>query len=168
MLSHTDSSEPITKIRNTGINISGHRKPTSRNDQNTVQARKNKHQEGVINTACQSITQHFVFICNKNSIVRATCFDLYKVIFRPSGKTDPRATYISMPFGIVYCQGDMFRPLLGHRQAVWENRSKRYLYFNAIWHSILSGRHVSTFIRSSSGRLGEQIQELSIFQCHLA
>jgi len=23
--------------------------------------------------------------------------------------------------------GDMFRPLLGHLQALWENRSKRYL-----------------------------------------
>jgi len=27
----------------------------------------------------------------------------------------------------------MFRPLLGHLQALWENRSKRYLYFNALW-----------------------------------
>ena len=25
---------------------------------------------------------------------------------------------------IVYCQGDMFQPLLGHLQALWENRSK--------------------------------------------
>jgi len=25
---------------------------------------------------------------------------------------------------IVYCQGDMFRPLLGHLQALWENRFK--------------------------------------------
>ena len=33
----------------------------------------------------------------------------------------------------VYCQGDMFRPLLGHLQAPWENRSKSYLYFNALW-----------------------------------
>jgi len=33
----------------------------------------------------------------------------------------------------VYCQGDMFRPLLGHLQALWENRSKRYLYPNALW-----------------------------------
>jgi len=33
----------------------------------------------------------------------------------------------------VYCQGDMFRPLLGHLQALWENRSKSYLYFNALW-----------------------------------
>jgi len=33
----------------------------------------------------------------------------------------------------TYCQGDMFRPLLGHLQVLWENRSKRHLYFNAIW-----------------------------------
>ena len=31
--------------------------------------------------------------------------------------------------------------------------------------SILSGRHVSTFIRSSSGPLRKQIQKLSTFQC---
>jgi len=34
---------------------------------------------------------------------------------------------------MVYCQGDMFRPLLGHLQALWENRSKSYLHFNALW-----------------------------------
>ena len=27
----------------------------------------------------------------------------------------------------------MFRPLLGHLQALWENRSKSYLYFNELW-----------------------------------
>jgi len=27
----------------------------------------------------------------------------------------------------------MFRPLLGHLQALWENRSKSNLYFNALW-----------------------------------
>ena len=27
----------------------------------------------------------------------------------------------------------MFRPLWGHLQALWENRSKSYLYFNALW-----------------------------------
>jgi len=37
------------------------------------------------------------------------------------------------------------------------------LYFICNKNSILSGRHVSTFIRSSSGSLGKQIQELSIF-----
>jgi len=30
----------------------------------------------------------------------------------------------------------MFRPLLGHLQALWENRSKRYLYFNTLWDPI--------------------------------
>ena len=34
---------------------------------------------------------------------------------------------------IVYCQYDMFRPLLGQLQALWENRSKSYLYFSAMW-----------------------------------
>jgi len=28
----------------------------------------------------------------------------------------------------LYCQGDMFRPLLGHLQALWKNRPKNYLY----------------------------------------
>jgi len=31
---------------------------------------------------------------------------------------------------IVYCQGDMFRPLLGNLQALWENRYKSCLYLN--------------------------------------
>jgi hypothetical protein len=39
------------------------------------------------------------------------------------------------------------------------------LYFIYNKNSILSGQHVSTFIRSSSGPLEKQIQELSIFQC---
>jgi len=39
------------------------------------------------------------------------------------------------------------------------------LYFIYNKNSILSGRHVLTFIRSSSGPLGKQIQELSMFQC---
>jgi len=34
---------------------------------------------------------------------------------------------------VIYCQGDMFRPLLGHLQSLWENRSKSYQYFNALW-----------------------------------
>ena len=40
--------------------------------------------------------------------------------------------FILCTITIIYCQGDMFRPLLGHLQA-WENRPKRYLYFNALW-----------------------------------
>jgi len=43
--------------------------------------------------------------------------------------------------------------------------SNKTLYFIYNKNSILSGRHVSTFIRSSSGPLGKQIQKLSIFQC---
>ena len=41
--------------------------------------------------------------------------------------------FILYTIEIIYCQGDMFRPLLGHHQAVWGNRSKSYLYFNALW-----------------------------------
>ena len=43
------------------------------------------------------------------------------------------------------------------------NNTTVYFIYNK--NSILSGRHVSTFIRSSSGTLGKQIQALSIFQC---
>jgi len=39
------------------------------------------------------------------------------------------------------------------------------LYFIYNKNNILSGRHVSTFIWSSSEPLGKQIRELSIFQC---
>jgi len=39
------------------------------------------------------------------------------------------------------------------------------IYFIYNKNSVLSGRHVSSFIRSSSGPLGKQIQELFIFQC---
>ena len=33
---------------------------------------------------------------------------------------------------IVYCHGDMFQPILGHLQALWVNRSKNCLCFNAL------------------------------------
>jgi len=42
------------------------------------------------------------------------------------------------------------------------NTTLYFIYNKSI---ILSGRHVSTIIRSSSGPLGKQIQVLSIFQC---
>ena len=41
--------------------------------------------------------------------------------------------FILYTIKIVNCQGDMFRSLLGCLQALWENRSKSYLYFNALW-----------------------------------
>ena len=41
--------------------------------------------------------------------------------------------FILYTIKIVYCQGDMFRPLSGHLQVPWEKRSKSYLYFNALW-----------------------------------
>jgi len=40
------------------------------------------------------------------------------------------ARYLSK--NTVYCQGDMFRPLLVHLQALWENRPKSHLYFKAL------------------------------------
>ena len=43
------------------------------------------------------------------------------------------------------------------------NNTTLYSIYNKI--SILSGRHVSTFIRSCSCHLRKQIQELSTFQC---
>ena len=61
--------------------------------------------------------------------------------------------FILYTIKIVYCQGDMFRPLLGHIQVLWENRSKSYLYFNGIPNAY-----------RLPGPLGKQIQELSIFQ----
>ena len=43
--------------------------------------------------------------------------------------------------------------------------SNTTVYFTYNKNSILSGRHASTFIRSSSGPLGKQIRALSIVQC---
>ena len=43
------------------------------------------------------------------------------------------------------------------------SNTKLYSIYNN--NSMFSGRPVSIFIRSSSGPLGKQIQELSIFQC---
>jgi len=41
--------------------------------------------------------------------------------------------FILYTIKVVYCQGDMFRPLLDDLQTIWESRSKSYLYFNALW-----------------------------------
>jgi len=43
--------------------------------------------------------------------------------------------------------------------------NNKTLYFIYNKNSILSGRHVLTFIRSSSDPLRKQIQELSLFKC---
>ena len=53
--------------------------------------------------------------------------------------------------------------LVIYKYNVSVNNTTLYFIYNKS--SILSGRHVSTFIGSSSGPLGKQIQELSIFQC---
>jgi len=56
-----------------------------------------------------------------------------------------------------------------HPEVLWHintngSVNNRTLHFIYNKNSILSGRHVSTFIRSSSGPLRKQIQELSIRQ----
>jgi len=43
-----------------------------------------------------------------------------------------RSAFGCLMFSIPKCC-NMFRHLLGHLQALWENRSKSYLYFNALW-----------------------------------
>jgi len=47
---------------------------------------------------------------------------------------------------IVYCQGDMFRTLLGHLQGLWENRSKSYLQGG----SNMTGTDVARFTHKQS------------------
>jgi len=54
----------------------------------TPTSRSKTEWEDKYNVSVNSTTLYFTW--NKNSTVRATCFDLYQVIFRPSGKTDPR------------------------------------------------------------------------------
>ena len=55
---------------------------------------------------CQSITQQFISHTLKWYVVRATCFDLHWVIFRPSKNTDPRLhrIFIKMYCGIPNAQ----------------------------------------------------------------
>ena len=57
----------------------------------------------------------------------------------------------------------MIVPHIPHKYNMSVNNTTLYFIYNK--NSILSGWHVSTFIRSSSGPLRKQIQELSIFQC---
>jgi len=45
----------------------------------------------------------------------------------------------------------MFRPLLGHLQALWEYRSRSYLYSNALWdpkclQTVLHEGEIHTFV----------------------
>jgi len=53
-------------------------------------------------------------------------------------------------------------PYLVYKYNVSVNNTTLFIYNK---NSVLSGRHVSTFIRSSSGPLGKQITERYIFQC---
>jgi len=57
----------------------------------------------------------------------------------------------------------VFHPEVLHKYNVSVNNTTLYFIYNK--NTVLRGRHVSTFIRSSSGPLGKHIQELSIFQC---
>jgi hypothetical protein len=61
-------------------------------------------------------------------------FEFSQLIVENINKTCQSITQNLILYTIkIVCQGDMFRPLLGHLQALWENRSKSYLYFNALW-----------------------------------
>jgi len=55
------------------------------------------------------------------------------------------------------------RSVITYKHNVSVNNTILYIIYNE--NSILSGRHVSTFIRSSSDPLRKQIQELSVFHC---
>jgi len=80
-------------------------------------------------------------ICSAAHWPRGTSFFLYFLFIYlmfsiPKCYTNTTCQSITQHFilytiKIVYCQGDMFRPLLGHLQVLWENGSKSYLYF--IW-----------------------------------
>ena len=66
---------------------------------------------------------HFLtFFGNLPSSILWTCPHHFSWLVLISSKID----LILYTIKIVYCQGDMFRPLLGHLQALWENRSKSY------------------------------------------
>jgi len=65
------------------------------------------------------VTRRFL-VCLRSLHVNTTCQSIIQ-------------HFIVYTIKIVYCQGDTFRPLLGHFKALWENRSKSYLYFNALW-----------------------------------
>ena len=55
----------------------------------------NKQTDTHINTTCQSITQHFIYV--QNSIFcKGDMFRPYKIILRPSKKTNPRVVYIHL------------------------------------------------------------------------
>jgi len=66
-----------------------------------------------------------------------------------------------------FCASAAVCKLIGYiyKYNVSVNNTTLYFIYNK--NNILSGRHVSTFIRSSSDPLGKQVQELSVFQCIL-
>jgi hypothetical protein len=59
----------------------------------------------------------------------------------------------------------VFQPevFITHKHNVSVSSTTLHFMYNK--NSTFSGRHVSIIIRPSSGHLGKQIQELSIFQC---
>jgi len=68
---------------------------------------------------------------------------------------------VSLPNRVGFTTDYEPNPRDEYKYNVSVNNTTVYFIYNK--NSILSGRHVSTFIRSSSGPLGKQIQELSIF-----
>jgi len=71
--------------------------------------------------------------------------------------------YINFTFRSNSLIFNVIHPEVLYKYNLSVNNTTLYFIYNK--NSILSGRHVSTFIRSSSGTLGKEIQELSIFQC---
>jgi len=74
---------------------------------------------------------------NKNSILSGRHVSTFiRSSSGPLGKQIQELSIFQCIVGsqmLTDCQGDMFRPLLGHLQALWENRSKSYLYLNTLW-----------------------------------
>jgi len=68
------------------------------------------------------INSFYINSCGENSFFLRT--------FRFTNDLQERIKFVNRGL-TVYFQRDMFQPLLGHLQALWENRSKSCLYFNA-------------------------------------
>ena len=112
----------------------------------------------------------FRFENRQNQMLSQRCPEMhiraFYVFVRPSECNN--VTLTGRPFVIKYfflrCalkSFDIFR-IFKYKYNVTVNNTTLYCIYNK--NSILSGRHISTFLRSSSGPLEKQIQELSIFQ----
>jgi len=72
-----------------------------------------------------------LFTAKIKRIYSVCCFPSRSVI-RNKYNVSVTQHFILYALKIVYCQGDMFRCLLGHLQVLWENRSKNCLCFDAL------------------------------------